>query len=449
MSPAVRNPRNVSVPAPAAETTLPRKLGRYTLFDRIGRGGMADIFLATAQTDFGATRLVVVKQILTGLAASGEFSELLITEAKLSALLDHANIVQVHDLGKADGFLYIAMQYVEGFDLDELLRMCTRSKTPLPVQYALLVVTEALRGLDYAHRRTTDDGRPVGIVHRDVSPSNILISLEGEVKLCDFGIAHANEAFGVFADDVIKGKAGYMSPEHARGESIDARADVFAIGIVLWELLAGRRLYRTGNEQGASLLAKARAAEIPDLPSRGLPHESDLFAIVKKALTRNRDERYASADEFLHDLLDYIVEAELVASPLRFGQWLLERFGEQLVEQRRARERAAKALAAAEAEAAALGTEASSDPSGEISAEMPTRKERIPPGSLPPKEEPARTSSPPGDARAEAQSRVTPLPPSGPAVTLVKKDGRPASIWVRIAGLLAMAIIVYFFAAHC
>src|SRR5262249_9765025 len=150
---------------------------------------------------------------------------------------------------------------------------------------------------------------------------------------------------------VIKGKAGYMSPEHACGEPIDARADVFAIGIVLWELLAGRRLYCTGNEQGASLLAKARAAEIPELASRGLFREAELFAIVKKALTRDRDLRYSSADALLHDLLDYIAEAELVASPLRFGGWLLERFGEQLVEQRRARERAAKALQVAESEA--------------------------------------------------------------------------------------------------
>jgi hypothetical protein len=156
---------------------------------------------------------------------------------------------------------------------------------------------------------------------------------------------------------------------------------------------------------------------------------------VKKALTRNRDERYASADALLHDLLDYIVEAELVASPLRFGQWLLERFGEQLVEQRRARERAAKALAAAEAEArAVLSVEASSDASGEISTEMPTRKERIPPGSLPPQEEAARKSS---------------SPPRTPGVVPVKKEDGPSSVWVRIAGIVVMALIVYFFAAHC
>jgi serine/threonine protein kinase len=415
----------MTLSAAPVELPLPRKIGRYTLFDRIGRGGMADIFLAHAQSELGVSRLVVVKQILASLAASREFSELLITEAKLSARLDHANVVQVHDLGKEDGFLYIAMQYVEGFDLDELLRMCTRTKTPLPVQYALLVVGEALRGLDYAHRRTTDDERPLGIVHRDVSPSNILISLEGEVKLCDFGIAHATEAFGTFSDDVIKGKAGYMSPEQARGEPVDARADVFAIGIVLWELLAGRRLYRTGNEQGASLLAKARAAEIPPLPSRGLPHEEDLFAIVNHALARNRDDRYANAQSMLGDLLQYAAEAKLVASPLRFGEWLLERFGEQLIEQRRARERAAKALAteSAEGETSAISrTGAVPDASGEVSAEMPTRKEVV------------ATPSPP------------PVGPLGPALLAKPKE---TSIASRIVALFVIAILIYLFAAHC
>src|SRR5450432_754991 len=275
----------MSASAEPVEPSLPRSVGRYTLFDKIGRGGMADIFLARAQTDLGVGRLVVVKQILPHLAESREFSELLITEAKLAARLDHANVVQVHDLGRTDGFLYIAMQYVEGFDLTELLRRCSRTKTALPVQYALLIIIEALRGLDYAHRRTMEDGRPLGIVHRDVSPSNILISLEGEVKLCDFGIAHANDVVtsAAYSDDVIKGKAGYMSPEQARGDPLDARADVFAIGIVLHELLAGRRLYKAG-EGGMSLLDQARAAKIPDLPSRGLPLEETLFAIVKKAL---------------------------------------------------------------------------------------------------------------------------------------------------------------------
>src|SRR5689334_1538159 len=335
----------MSAPAASVDLPLPRPFGRYTLFDKIGQGGMADIFLARAQTELGATRLVVVKQILPRLAESPEFSDLLITEAKLAARLDHANVVQVHDLGKVDGVLYIAMQYVEGFDLIELLRRCSRTKTALPVQYSLLIVIEALRGLDYAHRRTSEDGTPLGIVHRDVSPSNILISLEGEVKLCDFGIAHANDAAPA-SDDVIKGKAGYMSPEQARGDSIDSRADVFSVGIVLWELLAGRRLYRVAAEGGPSLLDQAKAARVPDLVSRGLPLEETLFGIVKKALAPNRDERYQSARELLRDLEDYVAESKLIASPIRFGEWLINRFGEELVQQRRAHERAAQALEA-------------------------------------------------------------------------------------------------------
>jgi serine/threonine-protein kinase len=305
---------------------------------------MADIFLAREKTDLGAVRLVVVKQVLPYLADSTEFSEMLITEAKLAARLDHANVVQVHDLGRADGHLFIAMQYVEGFDLTELLRRCTRTKTPLPVEYGLLIIVEALRGLDYAHRRTKDDGTPLGIVHRDVSPANILISFDGEVKLCDFGIAHANDVASTLQADVIRGKAGYMSPEQARGEPFDARADVFALGIILWEILAGRRLYRAGSGPGSSLLDQAMAAHVPDLPPRGLPHEADLFAIAKKALAKDRDERYPSAQAMLVDLEQYVARAKLIANPLRLGDWLLERFGEEIVEQRRAHERAVKSV---------------------------------------------------------------------------------------------------------
>jgi serine/threonine-protein kinase len=341
--------------AAPVEAQLPRNIGRYTLFDKIGRGGMADIYLARAQTDLGVSRLAVVKQVLPHLADSREFSDLLITEAKLAARLDHGNIVQVHDLGRADGFLYIAMQYVEGFDLNDLLRRCTRTKTALPVQYALLVVIEALRALDYAHRKTADDGSPLGIVHRDVSPSNLLISFEGEVKLCDFGIAHANDVVesGAYSEDVIKGKAGYMSPEQARGDALDGRADVFAIGIVLWELLAGRRLYKAGPE-APSLLDQAKAARIPELVSRGLPNEEKLHAIVKKALAPNRDQRYQSAQAMLLDLEHYVATSKLIASPIRFGEWLIDRFGDDLIHQRRERERAVQLLeAGAQAEVVA------------------------------------------------------------------------------------------------
>jgi serine/threonine-protein kinase len=320
---------------------LPRKFGRYALFDFIGKGGMAEIFLARAHTELGASRLCVVKQILPEFALQPQFAEMLIHEAKLAARLNHAHIVQVFDLGREGEQLYIAMEYVEGFDLNALLRGCSQKKIPLPLEYALRIVADTLQGLDYAHRRMSDDGKPLGIVHRDVSPSNILVSLEGEVKVCDFGIARANDAVlnesGAQMDEAIKGKAGYMSPEQARGDAIDARADVFAVGIVLWELLAGRRMYR--KENPVPLLEQARAADIPALPSKGLPLEDKLHAIVKKALSANRDDRYASAAAMLRDIEGLMSEAKLLASPLKLGEWLVENFGTDLAVERRARGR--------------------------------------------------------------------------------------------------------------
>jgi eukaryotic-like serine/threonine-protein kinase len=326
---------------------LPRTFGQYVLFDLIGRGGMAEIFLARAKTtEAGGARLVVVKQILPELSANTKFADALVQEAKLAARLSHANVAQVHDLGRESGRLFITMEYVEGLDLNELLRRCARAKVPLPIEFALLVVMEVLRGLDYAHRRADDNGTPLGVVHRDVSPSNVLVSVEGEVKLCDFGIARANDSTDALSPDAIQGKAGYMSPEHARGEPLDGRADVFAAGVILWELLSGRRMYKADKEKGESLLAIARRAEIPALPTRELPFEDDLHAIVKKALAVDRSARYPSAAAMLEDLQRYVARARLVASPIRLGDWLTEHFGNELVTQRRARERPVKALEA-------------------------------------------------------------------------------------------------------
>lgn len=322
---------------------LPRRFGRYTLFDAIGKGGMAEIFLARAETELGASRLAVVKEILPQFAGSSEFAEMLIHEAKLAARLSHAHIVQVFDLGREGDKLYIAMEYVEGFDLNALLRKCSQAKVALPVEFALGIVCDVLRGLDYAHRRMSDDGDPLGIVHRDVSPSNVLVSYEGEVKLCDFGIAHANNLLQAASsdanmDEAIKGKAGYMSPEHANGEKLDARADVFATGILLWELLSGRRLYTTKGRE-ASLLEQAKAADIPPLEKHGLPDEDRLHAIVAKALAKDRTNRYASASAMLRDLEDYMVAAKFTVSPLRLGDFLVTSFGTETVTRRKALER--------------------------------------------------------------------------------------------------------------
>ncbi|XXY53560.1 serine/threonine-protein kinase [Sorangium sp. So ce269] len=328
--------------APRGGRLLPCRIGRYTLFDHIGHGGMADLYLARVRTDLGAARLVAIKEVAPRFAHDPRFVEMLASEARLAAGLRHASIVQVEDLCREDGALFIAMEYVEGFDLRELLRRCARQKVKLPVAFSLLIVVEALQALAYAHRK--------GVVHRDVSPSNVLLSFEGEIKICDFGIARAHERSGGTLDEALQGKAGYMSPEQARGEALDARSDIFATGILLWELLAGRRMYSAGGaslskeEARGELLELARRAVVPPLVERGLPGEATLHAIVARALAEAPEDRYPSAAAMLRDVAAYAAAAEMAASPLRFGAWLRDNFGAEIVAARRARERAVRAL---------------------------------------------------------------------------------------------------------
>ena len=331
---------------PSSSHNLPRRVGGYTLFDFIGRGGMAEIFLARAHTDLGAVRLCVVKEILPEFSENKEFADMLTFEAKLAARLSHANIVQVFDLGRADGHLFIAMEYVEGLDLNALLRRCTMEKVSLPVEFAIGIICEVLRGLDYAHRRKGEDGLPLGIVHRDVSPSNVLVSFDGEVKLCDFGIAKANElapppSSGGASDDNIKGKAGYMSPEQARGADVDARADVFSAGILLWELASGHRMYKPSSN--VPLLEQARRAEIAAPRKRDLPEEDLLHSVIMKSLAVDREQRYATAADLVTALSDYMATAKLQMSPLRLGAFMSEHFGAEITSQRRSREQALSA----------------------------------------------------------------------------------------------------------
>jgi serine/threonine-protein kinase len=302
----------------------------------------------TAQ--LGGARRVVVKQILPELSSDPKIARSLVREAKLVTRLNHRNIVRVFDLGRESGRLYIAMEYVEGFDLNQLLRQLTERKIALPAEFALFMVREVLAGLDYAHRARDQHGTPLGVVHRDVSPSNVLISFEGEVSLCDFGIARAfhrendhlaapvRDREGSRVQRISRaGKRAYMAPEHARGEDIDARSDLFVAGILLWELCAGRRLYR-GDEQ--EQLEQALRAEIPALVDRGLPQQPWLQQILDRALQQDPAMRYQSAREMLDDLDDYALSTQLMASQLRFATFLREHFADDIVAMRSAREQA-------------------------------------------------------------------------------------------------------------
>jgi len=310
------------------------------LFERIGYGGMANVYLARQKGPSGSSRLCVIKEVLPELAHDPRMAEMLAEEARISSLLDHDNLVRVHDFDRAGESLYLAMEYVEGFDLRELLRRAASARVPFPVAYSLLIAQGVLRGLEYTHRMRGPDGEPLGIVHRDVSPANVLIGFEGEVKLCDFGIAKASGTIGV--DAAFQGKAGYMSPEQARGDVLGAHSDVFAVGIILWELLAGKRLYKA--KQGESLLEAARRAEIPALPGRGLPEERELFAIVEKALTKRVEGRYSSAEEMLRDLEAYATKTRMRVGPEQLGAWMRGHFGMEILSERRARQRAIEAI---------------------------------------------------------------------------------------------------------
>jgi eukaryotic-like serine/threonine-protein kinase len=334
---------------------LPRAFGKYLLFDCIGRGGVAEIFLAKMTAQLGGARRVVVKEILPELSSDPRIARSLVREAKLVTRLNHRNIVRVFDLGRESGRLYIAMEYVEGYDLNQLLRQLTQKKIGLPAEFALFMVREVLAGLDYAHRALDQHGTPLGVVHRDLSPSNVLISFEAEVSLCDFGIARAfhREPDGFHSATPVRdpegsrvqrigraGKRAYMAPEHARGEDIDARSDLFVAGMLLWELCAGRRLYR-GDEQ--EQLDQALRAEIPELVDRGLPQQSRLQAILDRALQHDPAMRYQSAHEMLVDLEHYALSVQLMASQLRFAAFLTQHFADDIVAVRRAREHAAEA----------------------------------------------------------------------------------------------------------
>jgi serine/threonine-protein kinase len=350
------------------------------LFDRIGRGGMADIYLARADTALGGSRLCVVKQILPELGRDPQFEKLLVEEAKLAARLTNANVVQVFDLGRESDRLFIAMEYVEGFDLNQLLRALSQARVPLPAEFALFIIREVLRALDHAHRLRDDAGQPFGLVHRDVSPSNVLISFEGEVKLCDFGIARALSAHEDHAADAhrlrgrVVGKSAYMAPEHARGEPIDARADVFSAGILLWELSAGRRLYKGSEDE---MLAMAKQAKVSALPDRGLPEQAKLQSVLDRALSRFRDDRFQNAAEMLQALEEYAMSARLMASQLRFGAFLTSHFAKEIVELRRERERSVRSMSS-EVPPAHAEPFQPEEPDIDVDEDAPTRVGELP-----------------------------------------------------------------------
>ena len=294
--------------------------GRYRLLERLGQGGMAEVFKAKSFGVEGFEKVLVIKRILPELGRSQEFVDMFIHEAKLAVRLSHANIVQVFDLGIARGqdvlgskqpdAYYMAMEFVNGFDLSSLLARCRRQQVAIPIDMGVYMAAEVAKGLDHAHRRRDEQMRPLGIVHRDVSPQNVLLSLEGEVKVTDFGIAKAKGAVdGASAiEDTrsrqLQGKFGYMSPEQARGEPVDARCDLFSLGVVLYECIAGVNPFSAPTT--FETLRRVQACEYPPVELLRPDVPVELVAILKQAMAKVPADRFPDAGRMYEALLAFL-----------------------------------------------------------------------------------------------------------------------------------------------
>ena len=309
----------------------PAPFGKYYLLERINVGGMAEVFRAKAFGVEGFERLVAVKRILPNIAEDKEFIRMFIEEAKLAVQLNHANIAQIFDLGVVDTSYYIALEHVHGRDLRGIFDRCRNGGEAMPVAQSCFVVMKMCEGLDYAHNKRDQSGRELALVHRDVSPQNVLVSFEGEVKVIDFGIAKAAGKGSKTQAGILKGKFGYMSPEQVRGLPIDRRSDVFSCGIVLYELLTGERLFV--GESDFSTLEKVRNVEIlpPSTYNRKIPDE--LERIVLKALAKDVDDRYQNAIDLHDELQAFVYTAGEFYSRKDLAGWMKKMFGKEIDEE--------------------------------------------------------------------------------------------------------------------
>ena len=271
-------------------------LGPYVLGERLGLGGMAEVFVATRPGPHGFAKKFAVKRILPELARDARFVAMFCDEARICATLSHPNIVEVVDFGESAGELFMAMEYVDGTSLARLLRVVASSGRRFPISVALFITQEILRGLEFAHGATDEQGRPLGLVHRDVSPGNVLIGRAGEVKLGDFGILLSSFVDRRTYPGELKGKVGYMSPEQVMGLDVDARSDLFTLGIVLCEMLLARPLFTGRNE--FEILTKINDADLGVLDKYGGDLPADVLWLVRTALSRQRSARFQSAAAF-------------------------------------------------------------------------------------------------------------------------------------------------------
>lgn len=274
---------------------MPERVGPYEVTELLAAGGMAEIFLGRKPGPGGFEKHLVLKRITKKLIGDREIEAMFLDEARVQALLDHPNIVQIYDFGEERGSYFIAMELVRGATLRWVIDNAVAVRRPIPLQHALRIVSDVLCGLHYAHERTDDDGTALRLIHRDISPVNILISRSGIAKLCDFGVAKSEMQRVMTRAGIVKGKFRYMAPEQINAEPLDRRADLFAVGVVLWEMLVGRRLFDQASEDEAVNAIRAGKYPAPSDLRPGVPRPVD--RILRRALHPNRERRFRSARE--------------------------------------------------------------------------------------------------------------------------------------------------------
>ena len=305
----------------------PKKFGKYQLLQKIAVGGMAELYRAKVTRAHGFEKRVAIKKILPHLTDEGNLVKAFIDEAKLAALLQHENIVQIYDFGSIDGEYFIAMEYLFGKDLRKLTYKARETAIPLGLENTLYIISRICAGLDYSHNLKDLQGKPLNIIHRDINPQNIFLTYEGQVKIIDFGIAKAASHNSTTHEGLIKGKLAYMSPEQATGKTIDHRSDIFSSGIIFYELLAGRRMFEGETMQIYSQVREAKYEPldklVPDLPEK-------LQEVVERALAKEPDERYQTCGEMLADLEECTFELSVRPNGRSFAGFVKEFFKEEL-----------------------------------------------------------------------------------------------------------------------
>ncbi|MBL8682340.1 MAG: serine/threonine protein kinase [Myxococcales bacterium] len=302
---------------------------RYRVIERLESGGMAEVFRGEAESLAGFKKAVAIKRVLPHLAQNDKFIRMFLDEARLCARLNHANIVQVFDIGHVENTYFIVMEFVDGVNLKAIIEYLRNRGQGVPIPVAVYLSMQICNGLQYAHELQDSDGSTLGIVHRDMSPPNVLVSKRGEVKIVDFGLAKATTQLEKSEQGMVKGKFGYLAPETALGQEVDAQVDVFAVGIMLWEMIANKRLFLADSDWATVQLVQK--AQIPSLRKFNAEVPPDLEAVINKSLAKDKNERYRTAEALAQDLGEFLAKHRMAVNSFDIAK-----ITKEAIEERRA-----------------------------------------------------------------------------------------------------------------